>query len=156
MKTAMLLLVSSVSFLAQPAPVLPLPARELSKGFLATCSEGDRILSQLIGGDKSVREDLIQLVLQLEYDVIVAQENRRKSGDISKKARECTKELAQRTWIYFRRTNASTKSLKVRPKWTRWWYNEIRWRLGTRAWRSLLHQALDLNMLYFGVFNNVS
>lgn len=89
---------------AQPAPALPIPVKEVSKKLEKACTDGNVLISK-VSKDPSIRNDLIDLVIQLEYDLIVQLETRtRKEIRELKQARMCIKNLAQRTWIYLKRS----------------------------------------------------
>ena len=107
----------SVSLVAQPTPALPLPIREVNQKFLKSCADGEKLFMKLREGDESVKDDLLNLVIRLEYDLIIELESRTKAEiGLLKPARICTKSVAERVRIYVRQVSRKTAQISEKSE----------------------------------------
>lgn len=115
MKFIILLFVIMVGFAQtpiKPERAMPLTAREVAKQLESTCREGEELLKKA-PMESSALDNLIYLVIVLQFDLSLAQENRTKkeTKDLSG-AKKCVRNLAQNTWIYWVRISKTSVSLR--------------------------------------------
>lgn len=110
MRIVTITVLMSIGLLAQPKPPLSTPVDELNHNILKTCAHGERILAKV--REKMVEKDeLIKLVITLDYTLISELENRTPMEVRAlKPARTCTKSLTARVIFYLKETKKIEKT----------------------------------------------
>jgi hypothetical protein len=99
-----------------PPKPFPIPSHDVNQTFLKACADGERLFEK-VRNKKADKNDLIDLVIKLEYDLITEIEKRTPIEIASlRPARACTKNIAERIRVFLKQeSQKSNKSLKNKP-----------------------------------------